>query len=146
MGWADPNVRLPHLPPTFSPNRGCRPPDPSAAIQLGIYASFEFQPMLGDGELLRTLALTVDQLLDRSSKDVREWDRVLHTGLSAYFISAFTFFPKDGDVASPCSSLLVTISRWHPGIGDLSEPRVFYRHCVSTPLMTMSLSLICACV
>jgi hypothetical protein len=73
MGWADPNVRLHYLPFTFSPNRGCRPSDPSATVHLEIYASFEFQPILGNGELLRTLAHTVDRLLDHSSNDVREW-------------------------------------------------------------------------
>jgi hypothetical protein len=105
------------------------PSDPSATVHLEIYASFEFQPILGNGELLRTLAPTVDRLLDHSSNDV-----------------PFTFFPKDGDVASPCSSLFVTVGRWRPGSGDLSEPMVLYPPCVSMPLMIMSLSLICACV
>jgi hypothetical protein len=38
--------------------------------------------MLGAGELLRKLTITVEQLLDRSVKDIREWDRVLQNGLS----------------------------------------------------------------
>jgi hypothetical protein len=37
--------------------------------------------MLGAGELLRELTITVGQLLDRSAKDIREWDEVLHKGL-----------------------------------------------------------------
>ena len=32
--------------------------------------------MLGAGEQLRKLTFTVEQLLDRSAKDIREWDRL----------------------------------------------------------------------
>ena len=32
--------------------------------------------MLGSGEQLRKLTITVEQLLDRGEKDVREWDGV----------------------------------------------------------------------
>ncbi|KAF8127680.1 hypothetical protein EV363DRAFT_468274, partial [Boletus edulis] len=70
------------------------PSDPSATICLEVYASFEFQPMLGTGEQLRELQITVEQLLDRSANDVQ-----------------FTFSPMDGDVVSPCSSILVTIEQ-----------------------------------
>ena len=35
--------------------------------------------MLGAGEQLRKVATTVEQLLDRSAKAVREWDGVSHT-------------------------------------------------------------------
>lgn len=47
--------------------------------------------MLGVGEQLRKLTITVEQLLDRSVKNVREWDKVLqrfghsHCG-SIYFL------------------------------------------------------------
>jgi hypothetical protein len=34
--------------------------------------------MLGDGEQLRKLTITVEQLLDRSAKGVREWEGVLY--------------------------------------------------------------------
>ena len=37
--------------------------------------------MLGAGERLRKLTMTVEQLLDCSAKGVREWDCVLHKGL-----------------------------------------------------------------
>ncbi|KAF8127667.1 hypothetical protein EV363DRAFT_1401026 [Boletus edulis] len=57
------------------------PSDPSVTICLEVYASFEFQPMLGTGEQLRELQITVEQLLDRSANDVRVWDRVLHNSL-----------------------------------------------------------------
>ena len=36
--------------------------------------------MLGDGEQLRKLTITVEQLLDHSAKDDREWDRVFSQG------------------------------------------------------------------
>ncbi|KAG6374720.1 hypothetical protein JVT61DRAFT_4090 [Boletus reticuloceps] len=50
------------------------PSDLTASICLEIYASFEFQPMLGSGEQLRELTVTVGQLLDRSANEGREWD------------------------------------------------------------------------
>ena len=51
-----------------------RPSDLLAVVCLEVYASFEFQPLLGAGEQLRKLTITVGQLLDRSAKDIREWD------------------------------------------------------------------------
>ncbi|KAF8138812.1 TPR-like protein [Boletus edulis] len=81
------------------------PSDLSATIYLEVYASFEFQPMLGAGEQLRELAITVVQLLDCSAKDI-----------------PFTLFPKDGDIVSPCSSILVTVRRGRK-ISDLSASR-----------------------
>jgi len=54
-----------------------RPSDLSAVVCFEVYASFELQPTLGDGEQLRRLTITVEQLLDYSAKDVREWDGVL---------------------------------------------------------------------
>ena len=35
--------------------------------------------MLGAGEQLREVATTVEQLLDRNAKAIREWDGVSHT-------------------------------------------------------------------
>ncbi|KAG6376580.1 hypothetical protein JVT61DRAFT_1558 [Boletus reticuloceps] len=69
-----------------------QPSDLSATVCLEVYASFEFQPMLGTGEHLRNLTTTVDQLLDCSAKHV-----------------PFALFPKNGDIVSPCSSILVTV-------------------------------------
>ncbi|KAF8121583.1 CHAT domain-containing protein [Boletus edulis] len=71
-----------------------RPSDPSATVCLEVYASFEFQPMLGAGEQLRKLTITVKQLLDRGEKHI-----------------PFTLFPKDGNIISPCSSIIVTVER-----------------------------------
>ncbi|KAF8426515.1 hypothetical protein L210DRAFT_870376, partial [Boletus edulis BED1] len=48
------------------------PSDLSATVCLEVFASFGFQPMLGAEERVRKLAVTVQQLLDRSEKDVRE--------------------------------------------------------------------------
>ncbi|KAG6371196.1 hypothetical protein JVT61DRAFT_9819 [Boletus reticuloceps] len=44
----------------------------SATVCFEVYASFEFQPMLGTGEHLRKLTTTVDQLLDHNAKHVRK--------------------------------------------------------------------------
>ena len=41
-----------------------RPSEPSAKVQLSLYASFEFSPMLGNGELLRTADIYVRDLVD----------------------------------------------------------------------------------
>ena len=56
----------------FGPDRACSPSALSATVRLEIYASFEFQPVLGDGERLRTLTITVEQLSDRNAEGVRE--------------------------------------------------------------------------
>ncbi|KAH0828798.1 hypothetical protein J3R83DRAFT_3244 [Lanmaoa asiatica] len=45
------------------------PSDLSTTVCLEIYASFEIQPMLGNGEQLRMLSTTVEQLLNNSAKD-----------------------------------------------------------------------------
>lgn len=68
MGWSNSIVRLLSPGACVSPNRNHRPADSSATIHLGIYASFEFQPTLGQGETLRELTVTVQQLLDRNTK------------------------------------------------------------------------------
>ncbi|KAF8125430.1 CHAT domain-containing protein [Boletus edulis] len=70
------------------------PSDLSATVCLEVYASFELDPMLGTGEHLRKLTITAEQLLDRSARDI-----------------PFTFFPKSGDIVSPCSSIFVTLQR-----------------------------------
>ncbi|KAF8119907.1 CHAT domain-containing protein [Boletus edulis] len=87
------------------------PSDPSATVRLEVYATFEFQPILGTGELLRKISLTVEQLLDRSARQ-----------------DPFTFFPGDGDVVSPCSSILVTIEQWKDRSNDSSAWRVLGHH------------------
>ncbi|KAG6370032.1 hypothetical protein JVT61DRAFT_12551 [Boletus reticuloceps] len=83
------------------------PSDRSATICLDVYASFEFQPMLGTGEHLRELTTTVDQLLDHSAKHI-----------------PFTLFPKNGDIVSPCSSILVTVKQRNGKSSDSSASRV----------------------
>ncbi|KAI9569441.1 CHAT domain-containing protein [Boletus coccyginus] len=91
------------------------PSDLSATICFEVYASFEFQPMLGAGEQLRDLSINVEQLLNRSAKDV-----------------PFTLLPKDGDVASPCSSILVTINRQKCMRSNSSGSKVLGPHCTAT--------------
>ena len=90
--------------------------------------------MLGAGEQLRTLTITVQQLLECSAKDVREWDGVLHKGLGTHTIAALALFPKDGDVVCPCSSIVVTVRRRKCGNSDSSSSRVLGPLCVSSRL------------
>ncbi|KAF8443849.1 hypothetical protein L210DRAFT_3643442 [Boletus edulis BED1] len=91
------------------------PSDRSATVALEVYASFEFQPMLGTGEHLRKLTITVDQLLDRSTRHV-----------------PFTLFPKNGDIVSPCSSILVTVEQRNGERSDSSASRVLGPVCSTT--------------
>ncbi|KAF8549068.1 hypothetical protein OG21DRAFT_640320 [Imleria badia] len=67
------------------------PSDPSAKVQLSVCASFEFSPMLGSGEILRTVEICVGDLLDNTH--------------------LFTFSPTEREPLSPCSSLLITMER-----------------------------------
>ena len=108
-----------------------RPSDMSAIICIEVYASFEFEPMLGVGEQLRELTATVGQLLERNEKDIRELGEVLYMGLGTDTITAFSLSPKDGDVVSSCSSILVTTKRQKCGNGDSSMSRVVDPQCVS---------------
>ncbi|KAI9463452.1 TPR-like protein [Boletus coccyginus] len=87
------------------------PSDPSTAVCFEVYASFELQPTLGTGEQLRELTITVEELLDCSAKDV-----------------PFTFPPIDGDVVSPCSSILVTTKHWKSESQDSSALKVLAPH------------------
>jgi len=91
--------------------------------------------MLGAGEQLRKLTVTVEQLLGHSAKDVREWDGFLPKGLGTHTIAVFTLFPKDGDVVSPCSSILVTLNRQNCQSSDSSASKVLGPHCVSRRLV-----------
>ncbi|KAI9573138.1 CHAT domain-containing protein [Boletus coccyginus] len=91
------------------------PLDPSATICLKVYASFELQATLGAGEQLRELPFTVKELLGCSAKDV-----------------PFALFPMDGDVTSPCSSILVTAKRWRSEGNDSSASVVLAPHCSAT--------------
>ncbi|KAI9566383.1 hypothetical protein HD554DRAFT_1189325 [Boletus coccyginus] len=90
------------------------PSDPLAAVYLEVYASFELQPTLGAGEQLREMTITVEQLLDHSVKDI-----------------PFTL-PKDGDVVSPCSSILVTVKQQESESSDSSASKVLGPHCSTT--------------
>ncbi|KAI9569442.1 CHAT domain-containing protein [Boletus coccyginus] len=93
------------------PNRVRRPSDLSAT------------PTLGDGEQLREITVTVEQLLGHNAKDV----------LSGYsHVTVFTLFPKDGDVVSPCSSILVTINGQNFQGSDPSTSKVLGPHCSIT--------------
>ncbi|KAF8553280.1 hypothetical protein OG21DRAFT_1267504 [Imleria badia] len=67
------------------------PSEPSAKVQLSVCASFEFSPMLGNGEILRTVDICVGDLLDNTH--------------------VVMFSPTQGEPISPCSSFLITTER-----------------------------------
>ncbi|KAI9574286.1 TPR-like protein [Boletus coccyginus] len=91
------------------------PSDPSATVCLEVYASFELQPTLGAGERLRELTITVEQLLDCSAKGVPS-----------------ILPPMDGDVVSPCTSILVTAKHWKGESHDSSASEILAPHCSTT--------------
>ncbi|KAG2337308.1 hypothetical protein BDR05DRAFT_796228 [Suillus weaverae] len=64
----------------------------SSKVQVSVYASFELGPMLCHGDLLRTFEISVGELLDRSEKS-----------------HPIIFQPKQEEVVSACTSLLMTI-------------------------------------
>ncbi|KAI9567762.1 CHAT domain-containing protein [Boletus coccyginus] len=109
-----------------------RPSDLSATVCLQVYASFELQPMLGTGERLRELIITVEELLDCSAKDIREWDGFLRKGLSPHAIAAFTLLPMDGNVVSSCSSIRITAKYCRSDSNDSSGSMVLAPHCSIT--------------
>ncbi|KAI9462723.1 hypothetical protein HD554DRAFT_2175853 [Boletus coccyginus] len=91
------------------------PSDLSATVCIEVYASFELQSMLGAGEQLRGLRVTVEQLLDCSAKDV-----------------PFSFLPQDGDAVSSCSSILVTVKRRRSESSDSPLSTVLGPRCSTT--------------
>ncbi|KAG1741317.1 CHAT domain-containing protein [Suillus lakei] len=70
------------------------PCEPSSKVRVSAYASFELGPMLCHGELLRTFEISVGELLDRSEKSL-----------------PIIFQPKQQEVASPCTSLFMTVEQ-----------------------------------
>ncbi|KAG1722691.1 CHAT domain-containing protein [Suillus paluster] len=70
------------------------PCEPSSRVRVRVYASFELDPMLGHGELLRTVETCVRELLDRSGNS-----------------HSIIFQPKQGEVISSCTSLLMTTAQ-----------------------------------
>ncbi|KAG1732626.1 CHAT domain-containing protein [Suillus paluster] len=84
------------LNPVFSAGieKDSRPSEPSSKVRVSVYASFELDPMLGPGELLRTFEISVGELLDRSAKS-----------------HPIVFQPKAGEVISSCTSLFMTVEQ-----------------------------------
>ena len=76
----------------------------------------------------------VGQLLDHSAGDARELDVALHESPKAHTLTAFLFFPKDGDVVSPCSSISVTAKRQKYKKSEPYGSRVVVQHWVSSTL------------
>ncbi|KAG1791599.1 CHAT domain-containing protein [Suillus plorans] len=70
------------------------PCDPSSKVWVSVYASFELGPMVCHGELLRTLEISIGELLDRSEKS-----------------HPIIFQPKQGEVVSACTSLLMRVEK-----------------------------------
>ncbi|KAG1805634.1 CHAT domain-containing protein [Suillus variegatus] len=70
------------------------PCEPSSKVRVSVYASLEFGPMLCHGELLRTFEISVGELLDRSEKS-----------------HPIIFQPKQEEVVSACTSLLITVGQ-----------------------------------
>ncbi|KAG1720704.1 CHAT domain-containing protein [Suillus lakei] len=70
------------------------PCEPSSKVRVNVYASFELGPMLCHGELLRTFEISVGELLGRSEKSL-----------------PIIFQPKQQEVASPCTSLFMTVEQ-----------------------------------
>ncbi|KAG2746612.1 hypothetical protein P692DRAFT_20739009, partial [Suillus brevipes Sb2] len=70
------------------------PCEPSSKVQISVYASFELDPMLCHGEVLRKFEISVRELLDRSENS-----------------HPIIFQPKQGEVVSPCTSLFVVLEQ-----------------------------------
>ncbi|KIK32046.1 hypothetical protein CY34DRAFT_196312, partial [Suillus luteus UH-Slu-Lm8-n1] len=68
--------------------------EPSSKVRVRVYASFELGPMICHGELLRTFEIYVRELLDRSENS-----------------RPIIFQPEQGEVISPCTSLLMTLEQ-----------------------------------
>ena len=86
----------------------------SARVDITVSASFEFAAMLGKGETLRSLEISVSELLDHSERGQRKHRGFLRKLAQARFSHhdvAITFFPREGEVVSSCSSLFLSVER-----------------------------------
>ncbi|KAG2750404.1 hypothetical protein P692DRAFT_20655970, partial [Suillus brevipes Sb2] len=70
------------------------PCEPSSKVRVSVYASFELDPMLCHGKVLRTFEISVEELLDRSEKS-----------------RPILFQPKQEEVVSACTSLFMTLEK-----------------------------------
>lgn len=86
-----------------------RPSENSAKVWLSICASFEFSPMLGNGEVLRTVEIRVRDLLDNAHR--RKHYILCTSEKCAEEKSVITFSPTKGKTVSPCSSLHITMEQ-----------------------------------
>ncbi|KAG2143648.1 hypothetical protein DEU56DRAFT_791724 [Suillus clintonianus] len=73
---------------------------------LLVYASFELDPMLCHGEVLRTFEISVGELLDRSEKS-----------------HPIILQPKQEEVVSPCTSLFMTVEQRRSDKNDATTLR-----------------------
>ena len=76
------------------PDALCSPSILSAVIRLEVYASFEFQPMLGSGEQLRKIMITMEQLSDRSATGVRACQQVFPMNIGHLHHDSVYFSPE----------------------------------------------------
>ncbi|KAG2124866.1 CHAT domain-containing protein [Suillus clintonianus] len=60
------------------------PCEPSSLVRVSVYASFELDPMLCHGEVLRTFNISVGELLDRSEKSPIIFRAKQHEVVSSY--------------------------------------------------------------
>ena len=72
----------------------CSPSVLSAVVRLEVYASFEFRPMLGSGEQLRKITISLKELLDRSTTGVRECQQVLPMDFGHIHHDSVRFSPE----------------------------------------------------
>lgn len=95
------------------------PADSSTTVSLRIFAAFEFERMLGRGQLMRKAELTVGELLHHSDQSLRKL-------AASLFVNAFhpneitlaIFFFPDG---AESSSLLVKVDRGLEGEPDAAQ-------------------------
>ncbi|KAG2151620.1 CHAT domain-containing protein [Suillus bovinus] len=79
------------------------PCEPSTKVQVSLYASYEMGPMVCHGELLRTLEISVGELLDRSEKSL-----------------SIIFESKEEEVVSACTSLFMSVEQRLPDQNDIA--------------------------
>jgi tetratricopeptide (TPR) repeat protein len=81
-------------------------------VRFTVYASFELEPILGNGEALYTSESRVEELVGGT---YREWIPLSMThrvaDLNAFIV--ITFSPGESGTTAPGPSLLITLGRWY---------------------------------
>lgn len=83
----------------------------SSDVHIRVCASFEFSPMLGNGETLRAFVVGIEELLEHGEIIKCKCFFSFFTTIYLQCDEAIEFSPPEGGPVTPCSLLCITVER-----------------------------------